>query len=196
MPEIVTFTTTLFTLSELKKASEEGEIDGVEYEVSSSAYQDAFDSVALVMTDYGWWETALDALGKYDFPEKYGLTFEGSQVRFDLDRGSKFTLPADTEIDTRVFLKKAGIDLRTKDARLLLEYGFVIGVRYDRNYVDVTDGDVTDATIEKLEDLLTDATHYGLKTLRDEMEYLTSEEQVIENADANGYTFTADGRIS
>lgn len=69
-------------------------------------------------------------------------------------------------------------------------YGFSVTVRDRRN---------EDRTVEEedaVEELLRDLAHYLYRQLRDQSDYLHSDEAVDESIEANGYEFTEDGSIA
>ncbi len=181
-----------YTLAELKESDPRG-------------YDQALETLAQSALDYEWWQQALE--DTEHIAEKYGITYDPSKVSFDLDRGSFFSFgPA--SVDDRVLLKRAGIDLRTKDARTILEHGLVMGTSYsygmDRGWIGIYSGDpgvsadwlASDETCDAIRDVLRDAQNEMLKTLRDEMEYLTSAEYLEEHAEINELRFYDDGRLA
>lgn len=90
-------------------------------------------------------------------------------------------------------------DLRSKDARIIREQGLTInevsrmwdvstGFNLDYHY----DG-LSGATMADCNDLLSDLCHEVISLLRDEQEYREGEEYLLEEAEANEYTFTKEG---
>jgi hypothetical protein len=94
-------------------------------------------------------------------------------------------------------------DLRSKDARIISEQGLVIhrvdawrssGTRefnLDYHY----DG-LSEQTMADCNELLSDLCHEVISLLRDEAEYRSSEEALLEMAEANDYRFTEEGRVA
>ena len=92
-------------------------------------------------------------------------------------------------------------DLRSKDARIIREQGLVIHQvsrmwegstrEFDLDYQ--YDG-LSDQTKNDCNELLSDLCHEVLSLLRDEMEYRGSNEALLEDAEANEYTFDRNGR--
>lgn len=92
-------------------------------------------------------------------------------------------------------------DLRSTDARIIREQGLVVyrissnwharsdEFDFDYHYPDTLSEQFRSDANEFLRDLC----HYGLKTLRDEMDYLTSDEHLREDAQINEYTFDKTG---
>lgn len=179
-----------YTLLELKESDPRG-------------YDAALETLAQMEMEYGWWEDVLAELVE-PIQEKYGITFDPKEVSFDLDRGSHFVF-GKASVDDRVFLKAAGIDLRTKDARSILEHGLSMGVNYsgfgDRGWIGFAAYDgmpdyIADDVCEAIRDLLRDAQNEMLSTLRSEQEYRTSAENLEELADINDWRFYESGRLA
>lgn len=114
---------------------------------------------------------------------------------YDLDRGAYIYMDKPSVDDERLFMKKAGIDLRTKDARDVGVNSYIgIATRYyggesATNHVEAT-------TIEmegKLQDLLSGLLNEFLFELRKEYEYMTSKAMVEDTIKANEYTFRENG---
>lgn len=179
-----------YTLLELKESDPRG-------------YDAALETLAQMEMQYDWWD---DVLAEQVEPikEKYGITFDPKEVTFDLDRGSTF-LFGPASVDDRVFLKAAGIDLHTKDAREILDHGLVMGTQYsgfgDRGRIGFPAYDgmpdyIADDVCDAIRDLLRDAQNEMLSTLRSEQEYRTSPENLEELADANEWRFYESGRLA
>jgi hypothetical protein len=142
----------------------------------------------------GWWDWG----GIEEDLEKLGLGCDTKEMCFDLDRGSYlyFHGKGIWISDLRKFLKCAGVDLRSKDARDLLESGDIsiqtshYGGGYAKNYIepeyDIDNIDLTDYLNDVFQDIIRD--------LRKEMEYLESDEAVDETIRANCYTFLENGK--
>jgi hypothetical protein len=108
---------------------------------------------------------------------------------------------ADTAIKA-VGTQVRNLDLRSRDARIIREQGLVVyrvnnaynsrsdEFDFDYHYPD----ELSDQFRADANEFLSDLCHYGLKVLRDEMEYLGSEENLLEMAEANEYTFDRTGR--
>jgi hypothetical protein len=194
----------LYTLAELKdsKHIEDEPTDIIKSRVDS-AYDTALSWMIEMTMEYSWWDSALDC--EVDFiAGKYGITYKPKEVSFDLDRGSYFCFGKTTDIDERVFLRKAGIDLRTKAAKAMLGR-LVLGERHSYNthnwigfyeYECLPDyiEDMQPGITEKLEECLRDAQNEMLTNLRKEQEYLTSDEYLDEMAEINDYTFDKYGK--
>jgi hypothetical protein len=170
----------LFTLAELK--------DG-----GGSAFERALDWMRDGEMDWDWWTTTLDCEVDH-IRATYGFIYDPKQVSFDLDRGNSFCFGKAPELDDRVFLKRAGIDLRTKAARTIIEDGrLIVGVSHGYSswnwigyyeYECIPDyiEEMSPGITEKLQEVLRDAQYEMLTTLRAEQDYLTSEAYLLERA--------------
>jgi hypothetical protein len=195
MPETHTVEVTTYALAELK------ELDG-------RGFANALYALGAAATEYDWWEDELEYWIADQVQERWGITFDPKQVTFDLDRADYLCFGKTSDVDDKVFLKAAGIDLRTRAARAIYEDGgnLVLGVRHNRAYGSrnwigfyeyefVPDyiEDMQPGITEKIEDALVDATDFAKKVLRDEFENLTSEEHLLDWADNNNFRFEEDG---
>ena len=98
-------------------------------------------------------------------------------------------------------IRQRKFDLRSKDARIIREQGLVIhrvdGMwgRSTREFdLDYQYDGLSDQTKEDCNELLSDLCHEVLSLLRDEMEYRYSEAYLLEEAEANEYTFDRNGK--
>lgn len=176
----------LFTLAELKAGEDE--------DIKSDAFDRACSWMIQGEMEWDWWSTTLDCEVDY-IKEKYGFTYNPKDVTFDLDRGDFFCFGKITDLNEKHFLKLAGVDLRTKAARTIIEdEQLVIGVHYsygEHNWIGYISYEYLPDYIEemspgigeKLMSVLRDAQYEMLKNLRSEQEYLTSEEYLLERAD-------------
>ena len=183
---------TLYDIDELKAGD-----DGID----SSAYDKAL-SWLYEIVDYDWWTDVLETLVD-EVDAKYGIKFDHKQVSFDLERGSYVCLGKSTNVNDRVVLKAAGLDLRKRDVRqVLTDEALVIGERYGYgnahgwigysmyegwpDYVERWVSDAIDKVLEQAQD-------HVLDVLRAEWDYLTGEEHLTEMSRINEYTFTSRG---
>jgi L-rhamnose mutarotase len=199
MPREVTETRTVYTLQELQGAAREK----------------ALQKLADWNTDYGWWDTSIaqcKELGAHMGIEITDIFFSGFSSQGDgacytgaysYRKGAvakiKAEYPQETElhrivtelqkIQRRNFYRLAAII--TKPHRGVHEHSVYITVETHSVYAGVTADDETD-----LADVLRDFMRWIYRSLEKEYEYLTSEEELIEMADANGYEFTATGEIA
>lgn len=92
-------------------------------------------------------------------------------------------------------------DLRSKDARIIREQGLVVhhvsglyGSSTREFDLDYHYEGLSEQTMADCNELLSDLCHEVIALLRDEQEYLSSEEALLEMAEANEYTFTKTGQ--
>ena len=181
-----------YTLAELKA-------------IGGAGYDRALEKLAEWSMDYEWWDTLLDS-ERDEIAEKYGITFDPKDVTFDLDRGSFFAF-GKASVDERVLLKRAGLDLRSKDARTIIEHGLVMGTTHygggiERGWIglyqydDIPDWVCSDETAEAIRDVLREAQDDMLTALREEQEYLTSKDHLLEWAEGNDWLFYENGAVA
>ena len=91
-------------------------------------------------------------------------------------------------------------DLRSKDARIIREQGVTVRRASDwrggstREFdLDYHYDGLSEQTMADCNELLSDLCHEVIALLRDEQEYLSSQEALLEMAEANEYTFTREG---
>jgi len=195
MPEAHTVEVTTYTLAELK-------------ELGGRGYDNALDALGQAATEYGWWDDELEGYILEEVQRRWGITFNPKNVTFDLGRGDRLCFGKTSDVDDKVFLKAAGIDLRTRAARAIYEDGghLVLGVRYygggiahnwvgfyEYEYLPDYIEDMQPGITDKLNDTLREATDFALKVLKDDEESLTSEEYLLEWADISDYWFNEDG---
>lgn len=172
-------------------------------ELSEEAKQKALENLYDINIDYYWYyDEWLEEIA-----EEYGIKLRWSDLCFDLDRGNYLYIDnhghGNKDVsyleDDRKFLKKSGIDLRSKDAREILNSGISLDCKHygggDGRSIINTDGcDISGDTEDKLQEAINELCDRLLKQLRDDYEYRTSEEAIIETITANEYEFYEDGR--
>jgi len=156
-------------------------------ELSKPAQQKAIEKMYDINVDYEWWEST------YEDAANVGLKITG----FDIDRGSycKAEFIEHSENVAAAIIENHGETCQTyKTAQSFIASMKVIE---DRARAEGKDGDESywfDTEIEDAEDeFLKSLCEDYLKILRDEYEYLTSEDAIIETIEANEYEFTKDG---
>lgn len=144
-----------------------------------------------------------------DLAREYGIELAWSDLCFDLDRSNYLYLDnhdhdrtgKTSYIDNMTkFLKKAGIDLRTRDAKQLLNDGFTLATKHygggdGRNYIEEY-SDISADTEEKLQSCIDELTDTLKKYLREQYYSLMEDDCVKETIYANEYEFYEDGRIA
>ena len=159
-------------------------------ELKEESKEDAIQNMAYInVEDFEWWDFLYE-----DFNGRLE-EIEVSCERFywSFDRDYYIFMDKPYVSDERKFLKSAGLDLRTKDARDLIESGLSIGTHHygggsARNYVSEDYLEEVDLT-EYLDCILKGF----LRELEDEYWHLTSEESVVETIECNDYMFFEDG---
>lgn len=161
-------------------------------ELPAEVQEKAISKYSAINVDYSWWD--------YIYEDAWNVNLKITE--FDLDRkydikGSLLYEPANTAIE---ILNKHGKDT---DTHQLAEQYFS---EYRRVKFKYSDDIVSDVPIDKLDDFEEDLEPYNeqfevdllncyWRMLRDEYEYLTSEEQIKETLIANEYDFTIEGEI-
>lgn len=145
-------------------------------ELSDKAKQKVLTALIHINVEDEWWEFI------YEDAENIGLKLTG----FDIGRGNECTgeFILNAKDCAEKIIENHGETCDTYNSAT----AFLAG--YDNVSNEIEDGDIEDEGNEFLKALLQDY----LKMLRDEYEYQTSEEAIIETIIANKYEFTADGR--
>lgn len=147
-------------------------------ELSDEAKQKAIRNLSDINVNYEWWEFI------YDDAKNIGLKITG----FDIERGSYVDgdLYCAALDSIKKVLKNHGQDCdTTKTAQCFLDL-------YDKNSLEECD----DEWMRDFEgDYLDAICDCYLTIIRDEYEYLTSDEAIIEAIQANEYTFLPDGTM-
>jgi hypothetical protein len=162
-------------------------------ELSEKAQEKAIDSLIYVNVEFDWWESA------YEDAANVGIEIR----EFDIDRGSycKVKFPADSayEVATKIMQDHGSVCDTYQTAKAFIqEWDDLVkhysnGVEIDK----VAEGNEYefDEAADNLEtEFMSDIAQDYLKLLRDEYEYLTSKEAVIDTIEANDYQFTEDGK--
>ncbi|MCK9361668.1 hypothetical protein M0Q28_05625 [Patescibacteria group bacterium] len=158
-------------------------------ELSDAAKQTAIEKLYDINVSFDWWDSI------YDDANTIGCKIKG----FDTDRGSYCDLRCDDAHETaRLIMENHGSKCDTcklaaqycKDREKIIEEA-------ERD----EDGELADEyAVDKLLDELNAEFQRALgeeylSMLRQEYEYLTSEEAIIETIEANEYEFTEDGKM-
>jgi hypothetical protein len=168
-------------------------------ELSEEAQDKAVENLYDINVDHDWWDGDVEWFNK-NLLKPYGI--EVSSISFDLDRGAWVDFDS-VDITERVFLKKLGVDLRTKLARQLLYDGISVERSHYAGgvfttYLNFETEDTAEAV--NLQNMIDgawrDLKAQMLKALRDEYDYHTSREAIVEAIEANEYEFYADGRLA
>jgi hypothetical protein len=140
-------------------------------ELSEEAKQKAIEKLYDINVDYNWWDST------YDDAENVGLKI----TSFDLDNKGVTGEFIGSAIETaQKILNEHGDTCETNKT----------AGKYFKSLHEGTDDEISDSEQEFLNDILED---YRI-ILRNEYEYLTSKEAIIETIEANDYGFTEDGK--
>lgn len=149
-------------------------------ELSEQGKQQAINNLSSINIDFDWWQyTYLDA-------KNVGIEIKG----FDIDRGTYVNLEIDSHIETaQKILTEHGETCDTyKDAKQFIE-------DIDKLVEEEENEDFCEQK-EELENNFEKAISESyLKLLRNEYEYRTSNEAIIETIEANEYEFTEYGKL-
>lgn len=166
-------------------------------ELSKDAQEQALNNNRHINVEHDWWDFTYEHI-KEEILKPIGITCD--KFFFSVDRNYYIYMDNPTVLDERVFLKAAGIDLRTKIAKHILEYGFDINIwhcggGYAQNGIelfgycknlDTTEGELTKFLRRKLNE--------GLDLLTKTCDNLMEDEWVKETIQINEYEFLNDGQ--
>lgn len=143
-------------------------------ELSEEAQQTAIEKLWDINITDSWWD------GLYDDAENVGVTIKG----FDIGRGSYCNIEFDgSPLDTAHLITINWGDACDE---------WKLSEQFIKDYEAMSDDD----DFEDVEDeYRTQLSEVFLQNLRNEYEYLTSKEAIIETIEANEYDFTEDGRL-
>lgn len=146
-----------------------------------------------------------------DLASEYGIDLKWSDLCFDLhsnswlyldnhDHGRK-SIDTSSLDDPRKFLKMAGFDLRSKDAKSMIEYGISLDCRHygggDGRSIINTDGtDISGESEDRLQACIDELCDKLKSELRSIYGGATSEDAIKETIYANEYEFTEDGKLA
>jgi len=149
-------------------------------ELTEEGKRKALENLYDINVDFDWWDST------YDDAETIGCKI----TEFDLDRGSycRLTCP-DAHETARLIVENHGEMCET----------YKLAKEYLKDYDAAGEGPDSDTADEIRDDLNGEferalGEEY-LSLLRQEYEYLTSEEVIKETIEANDYDFTSEGRI-
>ena len=179
-------------------------------ELSETARQNAIDGLRGLNVDHEWWN--FDGLMDLSSEEKKARhmgkmepksPFSWKRLFFDLDRGQ--------------YIHFDGMDVEdSKTARRFLRIPKALweacgphfvndgsrwntcntALEFDGDYYGERDfTDRENAILDRAIEIFSDKVHEAWRTLRDEYEFLVSDEAILESIRANEYEFTEDGSI-
>lgn len=155
-------------------------------ELSDEAKQKAIEKLSDINVDYDWGDCT------YEDAANIGLKI----TSFDLERGSYvngvFTIPA-VEVAAKI-VQEHGETCETH--KTALQFGIDYAKLKEKYKITDEDDWEEICEIEALEEaFLSDLCEHYLKILRDEYEYVTSAEAIIETIKANEYDFLESGKL-
>lgn len=162
-------------------------------ELTEEGKQLAVKKLYDINVDYNWWQFV------YDDANTVGLKISG----FDIDRGEyvELELIDSARATAELILKNHGEECQTyKDAKqFLTEWSALVekysdGVNKDK-VTEENEYDFDSEADELEREYKKDIEHEYLKLLRNEYEYRTSDQAIIETIEANDYEFTEDGEL-
>jgi len=174
-------------------------------ELKDEAKDRVIEDLRYINVDHSWFD--MDE-GYNEVAKKYGLKIIMGEVCFDLDRdnycyfetynhGGKKDYEKGIYIaDYKKFVKKAGLKLnkRFEDSFVIEHKHYAGGV--GKNFIADNYGyDLKENELEKLENCLESFIDKILKGLKDDYNYLTSRESIIETIEANDYEFLESGKL-
>ena len=161
-------------------------------ELSEEAKKKALLRYWGINIEHDWWEYTYE-----DIKNHLDIEVTG----FDLNRGGDVDFDFKCEDITHSFLK--GLHIMCFKSKVHSNYLIELTEEYLSEFDKLYEDEEVDMSIDEIQYKL-----YGksceikaqlgdaiLKTLREEYEYLTSEESIIETFEANEYEFTEDGAI-
>jgi hypothetical protein len=155
-------------------------------ELSESAKQKAIESLSDINVDFEWWESI------YEDAKNIGLEITG----FDSAYYCTGQFINDAEDTAELILKEHGESCETyKDAEEFMRKFIPTKEKYESENEGWYFRD-TDESEEMAQDFLNDLLEDYRIMLRNEYEYQTSEEAIIETIEANEYEFTQDGKLN
>jgi hypothetical protein len=175
-------------------------------ELNEAAKEKAIEQFQDINVNYEWYE---DDCIYNEIANDYGLEINMDEINFDLDRenyaafetythGSKKNYVKGIYIDDyQKFFKKAGLNTKLKRVKeaignIWIDHNHFAGGEI-RNYVNSDYTELTEADLEDLETCLEKFTDKILDVLKQQYEYLTSSEAIIETIETNEYQFLEDG---
>ncbi len=176
-----------YGIEELEGRAKERALDwlreGLDYEWWASIYEDAKKCAAILGIE-------IDNI-YFDFDN--GACFNG---RFSYAKGWKKALKAYAPIDKELLRIGQELQAIQKSFFYSLSGAIECNDRYKTTKAVFHWSDNTPESIESdLSQVFTDFASWIFSQLRTEYEWLTSEEQLIETAKANGYAFDSEGRV-
>ena len=158
-------------------------------ELSEESKQKAIESLWDINVDYEWWQFI------YEDADNIGVRITG----FDIGRSSFCQIEPQLdckEIAQNIFEQHGhGCDTYKATEEFCEKNNPLFASYMDETHENYESGEVEDDMLYYESEFLKDLSNCYLSMLRNEYEYRTSEEAIIQAIEANGYDFTEDGRI-
>ena len=162
-------------------------------ELNKEVQQKVLDKHRYINTEFDWWD------GDYEYfkEQLVKIGIEAETFYFNLEpRYRDFHLEKPMVVDERKFLKFCGVDLRTKEARNIIEEE---GIAINWTHTGGGDGyhwiDPEIVNEVCLMDCLKKVLDKFWKELDSEFDGLITDEAIIDTLEANNYEFTKDGEL-
>lgn len=178
-------------------------------ELSPSAREKAIGSLSDINVDYDWWQDdGLIDLSKQEINSRHlqkdykGLLFSWSKIYFDIDRGSYLQFIDLVVSDNNVFRKFLRIP-KSLWQNVYFRFENSHGnwnqsntkIVFENQYNDRDFTSKQQSILDIATSIFDDKISEGLSNLKQQYEFLTSEEQIIETIEANSYKFTEEGEL-
>ena len=167
------------------------------HELSGDSKQRVLENLHDINTDYDWWEN--DYCDFKDTLIDIGIRCDN--FYFSLEQDFYISMSDPCVIDPKLFLRYCAIDLRTVDAREIMDMG--IGIETNCFEMGRTGNSIeqyyrlgiTQKTENKLNEGLSKILDAFLYLLKQEYEVRTGKEEIIDTIEVNEYRFLEDGTL-
>jgi hypothetical protein len=178
-------------------------------ELSPSARERAIGSLSDINVDYDWWQDdGLIDLSKQEVNSRHlqkdykDLLFSWSKIYFDIDRGSYLQFIDLVVSDNNVFRKFLRIP-KSLWENVYFRFENSSGnwnqsntkIVFENQYNNRDFTSKQQSILDRATSIFDDKISEGLSNLKQQYEFFTSEEQIIETIEANSYEFTEEGEL-
>lgn len=167
-------------------------------ELRPEVQEKVINNFRYINVDFDWWDSDYYS----EIAKEYGIKIIPSKMCFDIYEGwvafdtfnhsydNNWKVPIEIE-DKEKFLKKAGV----KDkGEIKINHKHYAG-GYIKNFIEVAEGDYTEIDITKLQGTLEEMLSKILKALKEDYDYLTSDDAVKETIQINEFKFLENGEL-
>lgn len=176
-------------------------------ELSKEAQQKVLTDLYDINTEYDWWwgeyddfDSQLEAVGikAEQTDKKVGSYY--SRFYFDLDRSDYLYINKAVVVDQEKLLRASGVTDENYIKKAVENDSLYIGTErmgggYAYNYVDDQSGELSEEVVDKVQEFVKGLLDKFKKQLKDEYEYLTSEDCIKDTIEGNEYTFLENGEM-